>query len=187
MIYGAGRGPIKQRSIQIPDLAKATLQRGHGVHIGKGLSIWSHIHVSDITQLVLKLVAASQRSDGETPLWNKDGIYFADAGNLVCLFPTNSTTQSNLRQSFKDVAQKMADFSSSKNFISSNAVEEVDPREADELTAHATVLLGTNAQTRGDRSRKWLGWEPQGTSLVEEIERSILVEHAALNNSEAKI
>ena len=81
----------------------------------------------------------------------------------------------------------MADFSASKNFISSNTTEEVDPSAADEITAHATVLLGTNAQTRGDRSRKWLEWEPQGTSLVEEIERSILVEHAALSNAESKI
>lgn len=86
MIYGAGRGPVKQRSIQIPDLAKATLQRGHGVHVGRGLSIWSHIHVSDITQLVLKLVAASQNAKEEAPLWNKDGIYFTDAGNLVRCF-----------------------------------------------------------------------------------------------------
>ena len=103
MIYGAGRGSVKQRSIQIPDLAKATLRRGHGVHIGKGLSIWSHIHVSDITQLVLKLVAASQNAQGEAPLWNKDGIYFADAGNLVRYFPIlswlNLTSDSRLKTS----------------------------------------------------------------------------------------
>lgn len=81
----------------------------------------------------------------------------------------------------------MTDFSSSKNFISNNTTEEVDPSAADEITAHATVLLGTNAQTRGDRGRKWLGWEPQGATLAEEIERSILVELAALNSSDSKI
>lgn len=82
MIYGAGRGVVKQRSIQIPDLCKATLVRGHGVHVGKGLSTWSHIHVSDITQLVVKLVTASRSVDTK-PLWNKDGVYFFDAGELV--------------------------------------------------------------------------------------------------------
>lgn len=82
MIYGQGRGPINQRSIQIPDLAKATLQHGHGLHVGKGLSTWSHVHISDITRLIVMLVQAASHNANRS-LWNENGIYFAEAGKLV--------------------------------------------------------------------------------------------------------
>lgn len=88
IIYGLGSGPVNQRSIQLPSLARATLQNGYAPHVGKGLSAWSNVHVSDIAQLVLKLVAASQDSANQNPLWNKDGIYFADAGKIVSFIPS---------------------------------------------------------------------------------------------------
>lgn len=89
MIYGLGKGPVNQRSIQMPSLARATLQNGYAPHIGKGLNAWSNVHVSDIAQLVLKLIAAAQDSNSQHPLWNKDGIYFADAGRIVSHHPSH--------------------------------------------------------------------------------------------------
>ncbi|OAA70113.1 NAD(P)-binding domain protein [Akanthomyces lecanii RCEF 1005] len=167
IIYGLGNGPVNQRSIQMPSLAKATLQNGFAPHVGKGLSAWSNVHVSDIAQLVLKLVAASQHSTDQKSLWNKDGIYFADAGKI----------------SFGDIARKIATFAAAQGFIESPAVKEVDDEAAESITAHAAVLLGTNAQTRGDRARTLLGWAPQGPSLEEEIERVVTEEAAASRGS----
>lgn len=85
MIYGHGTGPAHQRSIQIPSLAKATLENGYSPHVGKGLAAWSNVHVSDIAQLVVKLVAAAQEKESKKPLWNADGVYFAEAGKLVSI------------------------------------------------------------------------------------------------------
>ncbi len=39
-IYGPGRGPGNQRSRQVYDLAKATLQNGQAIYLGKGLAEW---------------------------------------------------------------------------------------------------------------------------------------------------
>jgi hypothetical protein len=39
-IHGVGRGPIKTRSIQIPALIKAALERGKGFQILEGKNIW---------------------------------------------------------------------------------------------------------------------------------------------------
>jgi hypothetical protein len=39
-IHGVGKGPIKTRSIQIPALVKATLERGKGFQILEGKNIW---------------------------------------------------------------------------------------------------------------------------------------------------
>ncbi|CAI7575729.1 unnamed protein product [Penicillium pancosmium] len=166
MIYGLGRGPVNQRSIQIPDLAKAILQHGHGVHVGKGNSIWSNVHVSDISRLILMLVAEASNLSGGS-LWNEQGIYFPETGKL----------------SFKEIGSKVASFAYSKGFIESAHVEAIDSDTADRLTAHGAVLWGTNAQTSGRRARQLVGWNPEGPTLHEEILRVTLAEVAAQQNT----
>lgn len=82
LIYGLGRGLVNQRSIQLPDLAKATIQRGKGVQVGNGLSCWSNIHISDLSGLIVKLVKEAEgRGCGD--LWNENGVYFAENGKMV--------------------------------------------------------------------------------------------------------
>ena len=84
IIYGQGRGPIKQRSVQIPELARVAIQSGKTVQVGKGQSTWSNVHISDVSDIFVKLIEkAVQGADG--PLWNKDGIYFAGNAAIVCL------------------------------------------------------------------------------------------------------
>lgn len=73
---------MNQRSIQLPDLAKATIQRGKGVQVGNGLSCWSNIHISDLSGLIVKLVKEAEgRGCGD--LWNENGVYFAENGKMV--------------------------------------------------------------------------------------------------------
>mgnify|MGYP001048836643 CR=1 FL=1 len=82
LIYGKGRGPINQRSIQIPDLAKAILQYGHGIHVGRGLNAWNSIHITDLTRLIVRLVIEASRPINPL-LWNENGIFFAESGKMV--------------------------------------------------------------------------------------------------------
>lgn len=86
LIYGKGRGPVNQRSIQIPDLAKATLQHGHGLHLGRGLNTWNTIHISDLTALFVRLVVESSRASNPE-LWNENGVFFAESGKMVSQAP----------------------------------------------------------------------------------------------------
>jgi nucleoside-diphosphate-sugar epimerase len=92
LIYGMGRGPAKQRSIQLPDLANATLQHGYGLQIGKGLSCWSNIHISDLARLIVRLVQEATSAGNNPSLWNENGIYFAENGKLVRLAPLSLIT-----------------------------------------------------------------------------------------------
>lgn len=87
LIYGMGRGPANKRSIQLPDVAKATLQYGHGVQVGKGLSCWNNIHISDLTRLIVRLVQEATSTRKNASLWNENGVYFAENGKLVRLAP----------------------------------------------------------------------------------------------------
>lgn len=84
IIYGAGRGPGNQRSIQIPSLAQAALVQHIGLYLGKGLSRWGVIHVSDLAKLFVKLVEhAVNATPG--PIWNENGLFFAENGFEVGL------------------------------------------------------------------------------------------------------
>lgn len=84
LIYGRGRGPVNQRSVQAPGLSKVALQRREAVQVGKGQSIWSNVHITDISQIFVKLVEKAVRGeDGD--LWNENGLYLAENGALVCI------------------------------------------------------------------------------------------------------
>lgn len=43
MIYGPGQGPLKKRSIQVPNLIEATLKRGRAFTVGEGNNIWDRM------------------------------------------------------------------------------------------------------------------------------------------------
>lgn len=84
LIYGKGRGPVNQRSIQIPDLAKASLQHGRGLYVGQGHNTWNTIHISDLTNLFVSLVCEASKTTNPE-LWNENGVYFAESGKIVSL------------------------------------------------------------------------------------------------------
>jgi hypothetical protein len=84
LIYGRGRGLWNKRTIQPTEIAKTTLQLGHGFRLNGGKNLWNNIHVADLGGLVgLLLKAATEgRNDG---LWNRDGIYHPENGKMVSL------------------------------------------------------------------------------------------------------
>lgn len=83
IIYGEGRGPGNQRSVQAPELAKVTLQRGKGLQVGLGLSRWGNVHVRDLSRLFLRLVEKAVERDEDDQVWGLNGIYLTGAGEMV--------------------------------------------------------------------------------------------------------
>ncbi|EYE90759.1 uncharacterized protein EURHEDRAFT_488300 [Aspergillus ruber CBS 135680] len=159
LIYGRGRGPVNQRSVQVPELAKATLQRRAGLQVGKGKSIWSNVHITDISQIFAKLVEkALQGEEGE--LWNENGLYFAENGELT----------------FKEISQLVTQESHKLGLVNSTSVAELTHQEADELSPHAGILWGTNAREQAQRARTLLDWVPKASALNKEIPEAIRVE-----------
>ena len=99
LIYGVGRGPVNQRSVQAPEIANATLKLGHGFKLNEGKNIWSNIHVHDLASLVSLLVDAANK--GKDGFWNKDGIFNVENGELVSLWSESKcsgTDQSGVRR-----------------------------------------------------------------------------------------
>lgn len=83
IIYGKGDGPINQRSTQIPELIKATLQRGKALQLGKGLNKWGHIHVHDLGTIISSLVKKAIGKDLSKGSWGDDGVYLTSVGEVV--------------------------------------------------------------------------------------------------------
>jgi nucleoside-diphosphate-sugar epimerase len=179
IIYGQGQGPVSQRSVQIPELARVAIQTGAAIQVGKGESTWSNVHVSDISDIFVKLVEKAVR--GETDgLWNKDGLYFAGNTALVSNDTLQKQAIADCEQNFKQISQKVADAAKDLSLIESATVKEVGHEEADKLSSHGAVLWGTNAQQNSQRARQLLGWQPKGKSLEEEIPETVRVEAARL-------
>ncbi|CAG7950603.1 unnamed protein product [Penicillium salamii] len=162
LIYGKGRGPVNQRSIQIPHLAQASLKAGRGLHVGRGLNTWNTIHIADLTNLFVKLACEASKPKN-SQLWNENGVYFAESGNIA----------------FGDIAKKISTFAHSQGFMKSPEVAEIDATTADRLTPHGSVIWGTNAQYQAIRARELLGWFPQAHGIDEEIPRVVLAEAAS--------
>lgn len=90
IIFGAGKGPGNQRSIQVPSLARAALLQHVGLYLGRGLSRWGIVHVSELADLFVKLVEHAVNATSG-PIWNENGLYFAEKGFEVGLRPQNVT------------------------------------------------------------------------------------------------
>ena len=158
-IYGKGRGPGNQRSMQLYELARLTLEQKHGVQVGAGKSHWTGVHVSDLSDCFLKLVEdAAMRARKAT--WGKEGYYFTENGEI----------------NWGEVSKLVAAAAQKQGFLQSDEVVTVTNAEADKLTAHGSFMFGTNSRCKAIRARKLLGWSPKGRSLVEEIPDAVASE-----------
>ncbi|KAF2654815.1 NAD(P)-binding protein [Lophiostoma macrostomum CBS 122681] len=151
-IYGTGRGPTNTRSIQAPEYARATLKLKEGFRLGEGENSWSTIHVQDLSDLTASLVdAAAEEKSG---LWNEDGIYFPENGDME----------------FGELGARIAAEAHKQGLIPKSSVKKViDAKEADSLSGHASILWGTNAVIKSSRAGSLLEWKPYHPSLRDEI------------------
>ncbi|KAF2179689.1 NAD(P)-binding protein [Zopfia rhizophila CBS 207.26] len=152
LIYGEGRGPVNTRSIQAPEIARLTLQEKEGFRLGEGRNSWSNIHVHDLSNLVLELVGAA--TSAKSGVWNKDGIYFPENGQME----------------FGELSSRIAAAAQSRSLIPDATIKRViSADEAEVFMAHGSILWGTNAVGKSSRARSRLGWKPSGASLENEI------------------
>jgi nucleoside-diphosphate-sugar epimerase len=134
MTYGDGVAP-GTLSDQIPKLVEQSKKRGIGVHVGKGLNIWSNVYLHDLADLfVLALEHAPSGS-----------FFFAENGE----------------DSLIDVA---ASISHLLGFGGSTATWDLAEATA-ELGMWPRVALATNARVRATNAKELLRWRPTGPSL----------------------
>ncbi|KAI9034771.1 uncharacterized protein KD926_005595 [Aspergillus affinis] len=159
IIYGRGRGPVNQRSIQIPNLARISMQRRAGFQVEKGESIWSSVQISDLSNIFVKLVEQALQGDNNA-LWNENGLYFPGTGALP----------------WKAISEHLTQELHRLGLVDSTSVNVVSHDEADTLMPSGSIFWGTNARQLSQRAPSLLGWAPKEKSLEEDIPDTVQLE-----------
>lgn len=158
-IYGPGRGPGNQKSIQAYLLSAAVLKRKKGLLVGQGKNIWHQVHVQDLSDVYLALGEAAAAGGGKAT-WGDQGYYFAENGSFV----------------WGDIQRAVAKAAFEKKLIPSPEVEPLQDDKVAELHPFGLYAWGTNSRGHAIRARKLLGWSPHRPSLLELIPHIVDVE-----------
>lgn len=143
LIYGHGAIP-DTASVQLPRLERQAKKSGVVRHVGRGLNIWSNVHIDDV-------VDAYRRALEKTPAGT---FYFIESGEAQ----------------FRDMTAAMAKalgLRGPEDWPLEQAIEEWGYEMA-------SYGLGSNSRVRGERARTLLGWQPKQTSVIEWIERDMV-------------
>jgi nucleoside-diphosphate-sugar epimerase len=80
MIYGKGSG-LHSESIQVPRLISKSRERGAGVHIGRGLNIWSNVFIDEVVDLFI--LALDRAPSGSFFFAENDGESFLHIASAI--------------------------------------------------------------------------------------------------------
>ncbi|PVI07642.1 NAD(P)-binding protein [Periconia macrospinosa] len=164
-IYGPGRGPDNQRSIQLPNMVKSTLQRGKGFQVGEGKNVWHVVHVQDLSDVYLALVTAALQPGGGKATWNEKGYYFTETGPIV----------------WGDVSKAVVKAAVDRKLITNTEIDNLTGDEANELLPpYGAYVWGTNSKAKAIRARKVLDWKPVKEGLFDTIDSVVILEARAL-------
>lgn len=154
MIYGPGRGPVNQRSIQVPELARFVLEKGYAPYVGTGKTEWDNVHIHDVSALFVSLVdAALDPTKNKDPeLFGEKAYYFAESG----------------KHAWGELAGWIAEEAKAQGFVEEAKLVETDMEGLRHGTS-ANSTFGTNSSSKAVRARKYFGWSPKGGSLRDEI------------------
>lgn len=139
LIYGRGIG-VASSSVQIPKLIEQA-QKGVARHIGRGLNVWSNVHITDVVELyVLALEHAPAGS-----------LFYAENG------------EESMKSAVEAISRMLGLGGRTEEWPIEEAAAALGPG------AHLT--FGSNSRVRAVKARKVLGWDPMGPSLLSEIEQ----------------
>ena len=138
LIYGTGLG-AEPDSAQLPRLAAEALKTGVARHIGRGLNIWSTVHIADVAELYL---LALDRAPAGTFCFveNGEASFHAMVGAIAERLGLGAAQPWPAEDAIATLGRQTAVFS-----------------------------LGSNSRVRGLKARSLLGWTPKQTSVLDWI------------------
>jgi nucleoside-diphosphate-sugar epimerase len=142
LIYG--HGALPRDSVQLPRLLKQARKSGIVRHVGRGLNIWSNVHIDDVVDLYL---LALEKTPAGT-------FYFVESGEA----------------SFRDMSNAIAkalQLPPAQDWPLEQAKEEWGYEMA-------SYGLGCNSRVRGQRARTLLGWAPHRPPVLDWIAGDML-------------
>jgi nucleoside-diphosphate-sugar epimerase len=134
LIYGRGRG-LNPQSFQLPLLARVARQRGRPAHVGRGLNVWSHVHIDDVADLYARALA-------EAP---PGSVFFCESGE----------------SSWRDMAAGVGRALGLAEDPEPLSLE--DSLRA--FGIGAVTSFGSNSRVSAEKARRMLGWNPSAPTI----------------------
>lgn len=174
---------MSTRSRQVYELANLILREGgtRGAPIiGEGKARMNHVHIADLSDVYLTLVAKALGHDTSPHLWGPSGYFFTVAGEHVWGELSRRITRLAAQKGFISTSSTTT---SSKDTDTETVKEfQLDKDEALNLAGFEALSWGLNSRAKGARARKYLGWEPKMPGIEHE---SIILE--ILEDEKARI
>ena len=140
LIYGRGLGNHKD-SIQVPRMLSLARAKGMPLYIGRGLNVWSNVHVEDAVDFYLLAIDK------------------APAGSLFYV--------ENGANSMREVAEAIGRLLGNGGRAGSWPIEEA----VREWGVSAYASFASNSRVSAAKGRAMLGWKPRMHALLADIER----------------
>jgi nucleoside-diphosphate-sugar epimerase len=144
LIYGTTKG-LAAESVQIPTLVAQARQTGIVRHVGRGLNIWSNVHIADVADLYA--LALDRAPAG--------AFYFVENG------------EDSFAEATAAIARRLG-LGAPQDWPADDAIAALG-------FGKAVYSLGSNSRVRGKRARAELGWAPKHASLTGWIETEMPV------------
>ncbi|KAG0303946.1 hypothetical protein BGZ98_006092 [Dissophora globulifera] len=160
-VWGRGTSRGNFNSVQTPYKVRYSIQLKQALQVGKGLGIWSRIHILDLARFNITLFesALQEPDEGEQPPSSKDlkplpknvdEYYFVEDGEFT----------------YGEVAQEIAKALKVHGIIDSGEVTSVDAvNDLKYFEEMAGLIFSGNSSLRAIRARQILGWKPEHTNL----------------------
>jgi len=140
-------------SIQLPTMARYSIKHGYAGHIGKGLSVWSQVHVKDLARAYVLLLHWLEGNDSSDIYENP--YFFCENGDELswgeCAAEIGRVLQRNGRAA-----------SAESRTIPKDLYGDIFGAE------YTDVVLGSNSRNRAHRLRE-LGWQPQEKGTLDSL------------------
>ncbi|KAF2120996.1 hypothetical protein BDV96DRAFT_566098 [Lophiotrema nucula] len=152
LIYGVSSRD-KRLSIQLPTIARYSIKHGYAGQIGKGLAIWSQVHVMDLARAYCILLHWLEGNKSNEIY--KNPYFFCENGHEL---------------SWGECAAEIGRVLQKAGVVDSAESKTIPPKNYDDIfgSEFTEAVVGANSRSRANRLRK-LGWEAREKGTLESL------------------
>ena len=136
--HGRGRG-LNPHSHQLPQLVRVARARGRPVHVGRGLNVWSNVHIDDVAELYA--CALEQAPAGS--------VFYCANGEA----------------SWRDMAAGVGKAIGLEGEPEALSLEE----SLRAFGIGAVTSFGSNSRVSAEKARRMLGWRPSAPTIWDDL------------------
>ncbi|OCF36054.1 hypothetical protein I316_01926 [Kwoniella heveanensis BCC8398] len=159
-VYGQGTGPGNKLSLQIPAYVRYAKRTGQAAYIGKGENIWGNVHIQDLSDLYLLLLAYSLHAPDSTKATEGSHGW----SNLIYAGLDQHT--------WGPVVTLIGDLLHARGEVIQAGASSLEDGKGD------LYMFGTNSFMEVSEKAKALGWKQRGPSLIEAVKMALPVKAA---------